>query len=210
MLQKLPEHLLEQLVVPELRLPEYRKYWFRRLWLRKYWKWWKLRLRKQRKRREQRWLRLRKQWERWKQRLRKYRKHWELRLHWQRRMLDGGVLQRPVVDHPVPGRKIRVPDGITETKRRAGGCASPCLLHIGQEPGRKTAGEKEEGLYEQKENGTDGWHRASYGGRGGAGNGPGGYGICDGRENPQTAQFWEQYPGGRRSSGNRTTEPGAG
>lgn len=27
MLQKLPEHLLEQLVVPELRLPEYRKYW---------------------------------------------------------------------------------------------------------------------------------------------------------------------------------------
>ena len=31
MLQKLPEHLLEQLVVPELRLPEYRKYWFRRL-----------------------------------------------------------------------------------------------------------------------------------------------------------------------------------
>ena len=145
MLQKLSEHLLEQLVVPELRLPENRKYWFRRLWLRKYWKrwepWW-LRLRKQWERWKQ-WLR--KQWERWKQWLRKYRKHWELRLHWQRRMLDGGVLQRPVVDHPVPGRKIRVQDGITETKRRAGGCASPCLLHIGQEPGRKTAGEKEEG-----------------------------------------------------------------
>ena len=48
-------------------------------------------------------------------------------------MLDGGVLQRPVVDHPVPGRKIRVQDGITETKRRAGGCASPCLLHIGHD-----------------------------------------------------------------------------
>ena len=32
MLQKLPEHLLEQLVVSELRLPEYRKYGFRRLW----------------------------------------------------------------------------------------------------------------------------------------------------------------------------------
>lgn len=146
--------------------------------------WWKLRLRK---RWEQRWL--------W-----KYWKRWKLRLHRQWRMLDGGVLQRPVVDHPVPGRKIRVQDGITETKRRAGGCASPCLLHIGQEPGRKTAGEKEEGLYEQKESRTDGWHRASYGGRGGAGNGPGGYGICDG------GQF--KLPGGKihrqRSSGNGT------
>ena len=151
------------------------------------------RLWKQRKRWEPWWLRLRnsgnagttvaveiletletaaaEQRERWKQRLWKYRKHWKLWLHRQRRMLDGGVLQRSVVDHPVPGRKIRVQDGITETKRRAGGCASPCLLHIGQEPGRKTAGEKEEGLYEQKENGTDGWHRASYSGRGGAGNG---------------------------------------
>lgn len=131
----------------------FRRLWLRKYWkrwepwwlrLRKYWKRWKLRLRKQRKRREQRWLRLRKQWERWKQWLRKYRKHWELRLHWQRRMLDGGVLQRPVVDHPVPGRKIRVQDGITETKRRAGGCASPCLLHIGQEPGQEN-GRRERG-----------------------------------------------------------------
>lgn len=45
----------------------------------------------------------------------------------------------------------------------------PAFYHIAQEPGRKTAGEKEEGLYEQKESRTDGWHRASYGGRGGAG-----------------------------------------
>lgn len=137
MLQKLPERRLEQLVVSELRLPEHGKYGLCRL--REHWKF-------------REWLRLRKRWKRrrlrlyrkcWKRRrLRKYWKHRKLRLHRERRMLDGGVLQRPVVDHPVPGRKIRMQDGITETKRRAGGCASPCLLHMVRKSGRKTAGEK--------------------------------------------------------------------
>lgn len=137
MLQKLPERRLEQLVVSELRLPEHRKYWLCRLW--EHWKF-------------REWLWLRKRWKRRRlrlyreyrkqRRLRKYWKHRKLRLHRERRLLDGGVLQRPVVDHPVPGRKIRVQDGITETKRRAGGCASPCLLHMVRKSGRKTAGEK--------------------------------------------------------------------
>ena len=137
MLQKLPERRLEQLVVSELRLPEHRKYGLCRL--REHWRF-------------REWLRLRKRWKRRRlrlyreyrkqRRLRKYWKHRKLRLHRERRLLDGGVLQRPVVDHPVPGRKIRMQDGITETKRRAGGCASPCLLHMVRKSGRKTAGEK--------------------------------------------------------------------
>lgn len=149
MLQKLPERRLEQLVVSELRLPEHGKYglcrlrehWKRREWLQLRKRWKRRRLRLYREYRE-RW-KLRLYRKRWKQRrLREYWKYRKLRLHREWRLLDGGVLQRSVVDHPVPGRKIRVQDGITETKRRAGGCASPCLLHMVRKPGRKTAGEK--------------------------------------------------------------------
>ena len=146
MLQKLPERRLEQLVVSELRLPEHGKYGLCRL--REHWKfreWLRLRKRRRlrlyREYRKRRRLRLYREYRK-QRRLRKYWKHRKLRLHRERRMLDGGVLQRPVVDHPVPGRKIRMQDGITETKRRAGGCASPCLLHMVRKSGRTTAGEK--------------------------------------------------------------------
>ena len=115
-----------------------------------------------------------KQWERWKQRLRKYRKHWELRLHWQRRMLDGGVLQRPVVDHPVPGRKIRVQDGIKKGANKKG---------------------------EKAGNGL--WRIRAYVLTAGNLN-------CREGKSTDSASSGERYPGGRRSSGNRTTEPGAG